>query len=187
MEELPKDLKVLLAKKLPTKDIVALCRTSKNLREICKDPRYNYFWVGKIFEDFNLEYKSDNAFEEYKFLSELSRTMIYVIVHNPKDSCDTYTFYTQEAAKNFILDFSMRSEIIKNESNQRLKEHLEQSGELEDFLRVNGLYYFDAPDLEKLRSRTSEIIDEELDPENFMGIYDDGLNTFDVQQSYISW
>lgn len=102
MEDLPKDITVLINQNLSIEETIALCKTSKKLNQICKNGKYNNFWRNKIALDFQTEYIGDNAYEEYKFLSRLARTPIFLVA--PRHFFQTKLFYSLDLAILFIVN-----------------------------------------------------------------------------------
>lgn len=65
MEKLTPDAKYLLAKKLSGEDLVRLCATDVNMRQICFSPRYNEIWKDKLKQDYNMDYNGENSYMMY--------------------------------------------------------------------------------------------------------------------------
>ena len=104
MENLNSDEKMTILMNLSSNDIIKVCQTSKELSRGCGDVRYNALWDQKIKEDFNVNYKGNNAYEEYKRLYILLNTPIYLlsISYHEYNQIDMYNFSSIEKAKLFI-------------------------------------------------------------------------------------
>lgn len=75
----PPELKELIVKDFPVKDIVSFCSSSRYLQEICQD---EHLWRALFLRDFHSDYFSDNPREDYKkafaamrFLKKLDEMM----------------------------------------------------------------------------------------------------------------
>jgi hypothetical protein len=66
MEKLPKDVLVNeIFPKLPSDDILNLCRKSRQLSELCVSEKANVLWTKRIKEEFNVDYAEQDALFEY--------------------------------------------------------------------------------------------------------------------------
>ena len=104
MEKLNSDEKMSILMKLTASEIVKVCQTNKELSRACGDSRYNPLWYQKIREDFNIIYKGQNAYEEYKRLFLLYHTEIYTVIiadTNQKEYF-SHNFLTREEAETYI-------------------------------------------------------------------------------------
>lgn len=62
---LTKDAKYLLAKKLPSKDLVALCSTNTEMRQLCMSEKFNPIWLQRLKTEYNIDYKGNDGYREY--------------------------------------------------------------------------------------------------------------------------
>ena len=79
MEKLSSDVKMELMLKLPSHEILQVCQTSKTMSKICSDSRYDPLWKRKIKEGFSIEYRGETAFEKYKELYKLYKTVLFTV------------------------------------------------------------------------------------------------------------
>ena len=66
MEKLPKDVLInVIFPKLPSEDILNLCRKSREMSELCISEKANSLWIKRIREEFNVNYLGQDAIFEY--------------------------------------------------------------------------------------------------------------------------
>lgn len=107
MEKLNSDEKMTILMKLKGQEIVRVCQTSKELNRICNDDRFNPLWRNKIREEFNIDYKGERGFDEYKYLTQSYARNFYIVVGVNKDQPEDFSaniFDTRAKAEANILD-----------------------------------------------------------------------------------
>ena len=83
---LTSDAKFLLAKELPTKDLLALCSTDSNMKRICISERFNPIWSQRLKNDYNIDYKGSNGYIEYMLATYVLKQKYYAaIFYNTND------------------------------------------------------------------------------------------------------
>ena len=111
MEKLNSDEKMIILMKLSSNDIIKVCQTNKDLYRACGDVRYNTLWYQKIKDDFSVDYKGNNAYEEYKRLFILLKTKTYLlqIRYEDDDIGKVYNFSSIEKVKAFLHIYLKKS------------------------------------------------------------------------------
>ena len=174
MEKLDSDSKMQVLMNLTGTEIVRLCQTSKSMLDICNRERYLPLWKKKIKEEFNVDYEGNAGFEEYKFLTKLAKKTIYLVTELFEEGNmqqGNILFYTLEASIEYIAEEILEGETEDNYFRKERIKFLKETGELEDFLRVNNTNL-----KEYLKSRSKEEIIEE--------IIDDVKNKIKQQSQY---
>jgi hypothetical protein len=131
MEKLPSDMKMELAKKLKGKDILNLCKTSKEMNKICSSDRYNALWQNKLKEDFNITYKGKDSYNKYTRELELYQRDFYQLVVKFDHDIDYSLFTTREEAVEAAIEIFLEDE--GNYTNYyELREHFDENSEYEN-------------------------------------------------------
>lgn len=108
MDQLPAELKSLLAENLSVKDIVHLCSASKTMQKMCADNRYNSLWKLKIKQDFDIDYQNSDAYLEYMRLAYTRSKIFYNVIEvgpsmDSAGEVDSVLFDTYDKAVEYIL------------------------------------------------------------------------------------
>ena len=119
---LTSDAKFLLAKELPTKDLLSLCSTDSNMRRICISERFNPIWSQKLKEDYNIDYHGSNGYMEYMLNTYVLKQVYYAAI----------IYYTQGLEIDYVFLCKTR-----DEGYNLLKEKLDEmygDGTIDDSL-----------------------------------------------------
>ena len=105
MEDLSSDVRMELAKYLKGDDILSLCQSSKTMKKICLDERYDPLWWQKIEEEYQITYRGSAAAKKYEELRKLYTKTFYIVTYRNQDNnADPWLqiFDTREKAVEYI-------------------------------------------------------------------------------------
>lgn len=149
MEKLTPDAKYLLAEKLSGVELVKLCATDVNMRQICSNSRYNSIWIKRLKDDFNVDYNGNNAYMEYLQNTYFYKQEYWTVIHQDMntyditdvtnyksrdDAIDAIVNYIQEVIRTrVIIPVNENEEDTKNWGYPVIKRELDVNGEI-DFM-----------------------------------------------------
>lgn len=80
LSDLTPDAKFSLAKDLPVNDLLSLCSTDRNMRNLCMSDRFNSIWSKRLKEDFNIDYQGSNGYMEYLLTTYQMKQKYYAAI-----------------------------------------------------------------------------------------------------------
>ena len=138
MENLNSDEKTQIFLNLTGNEIFKVGQTSKTMRKVCDDSRYNRLWQQKILEEFQIVY-SGAGFRKYVELRTITSQTFYVVQYLNIDSIESSCseiFISREQAIDYIADV-----LAPTFNYFVVKTHFKKNNEIEsecgDFFIIN--------------------------------------------------
>lgn len=120
MEKLPKDVLINeIFPKLPSDDILNLCRKSRQLSELCVSEKANTLWIKRIKEEFNVDYLEPDAIFEYLSLKDKNVWIVHEVYGEFKDYYldNTRIFKKFNDAVKYVKNNNNRANLRRDRDN----------------------------------------------------------------------
>ena len=86
MEKFGPDEKMLVLMQLPSREILTVCESSKEMNTACQNSKYDGLWKKKIREEYDIVYDGNKGYQEYKFLKQLYEKPLYALIINDEEN-----------------------------------------------------------------------------------------------------